>query len=276
MAEIFNDLIEAYDDDLELRIDDTTFSWLQSHQIIDPARGVDESSLDLPAILISGAITNITPLCIRGEMEEKTYQITFTLLQEYVISDRITMTGDTYATGTNLMVEALETIYRRETFNLSDMCRMLPPISTIRPSDADQIGASDLVLTQIIFEHKYVDTRGDSLFRYIAKISSAQTLGATDSLTVTHPTMLVQSDGGAVTITATPTIAAGIDGQLVCVMGNSDTNYPTFQDASVLSGSGIKLKGKQSYTFGLNDSTWFMYRSSQSAWVEVAGRADVY
>jgi hypothetical protein len=275
MAEIFNDLLQAMDDDLEARIDDTTFTWLKSHEIIDPAEVIpDEFSLELPAILVYGAITSITPLCIGGDAEEKTYQMTMTVLRESSISARYTFVGDAYDVGLHTMVEELETLYRRETFNLSDVCQMLPPdFSTRIPTE---LGDRTIVQAHVTFQHTYVDSRGDSLFRYIMKASGIQALSATDSLTVTHPTMRVASDGGDVTLTSLPNIVAGTDQQFVIVEGTSDTNYVTFQDSSNLVGSGLKLAGKRDMTLALNDSLPLKYSASQGAWIETMGRTDVY
>jgi len=47
--------------------------------------------------------------------------------------------------------------------------------------------------------------------------------------------MLIQSDGGAITISASPQIAVGTNGQRLTLEGYSDTNYVTLVDDSTLS-----------------------------------------
>jgi hypothetical protein len=76
-------------------------------------------------------------------------------------------------------------------------------------------------------------------------------------------------------LTSTPTINAGRDGQILTVIGVSDTLMPTLQDNSNLPGSTLKMQQQQNFTLGLNDSITYQYNTDQGAWIEI-GRADVY
>jgi len=275
MADILKDLVEAANDDLELRMGDDTFTWLHAHEIINAAEPIPEDlSIPLPCVLVSGEILSLEPICIKSQQEVKVYQITLSILKESVGNASRALVGDAYETGLYTMSQEVEDVYRRETFNLSDYCVMLAPDYSIRAPT--EIGGQTVEQVHLPFQHTYYDGRSDSVFRYIMKFSGVQTLGAADQLTVTHPTMLVASDGGAVPMTSTPTIAAGQDGQLALIKGTSDTNYPIFQDSSNLVGSGLKFAGKRDVTLALNDSVLVQYHSSQSAWVETLGRVDVY
>lgn len=64
----------------------------------------------------------------------------------------------------------------------------------------------------------------------------------------------------AVTMTATPSIVAGIYiGQELMLYGTSDTNHVTLQDETLLAGSKIKLKVGNSITLGLCDAILFKW-----------------
>jgi len=111
----------------------------------------------------------------------------------------------------------------------------------------------------------------------IERVSQPLTLGASDTIPVTHEIMRVQSDGGAVTVTSTPSIDTSdlIDGQSVTLHGVSDTNYLILQDDSVLPGSQLHLLHKQSFALGKNDILELMYYAPDDILVEFR-RADNY
>jgi len=100
-------------------------------------------------------------------------------------------------------------------------------------------------------------------------VSTTQSLAVGDTLTVTHKTMRVQSAGGDVTSTATPTISAGsYDNQPLILQGMSETNRWTIQDESVLTGSLLRLNGSVAFQIGLNDQIAFRWSDGQNAWIE--------
>lgn len=73
----------------------------------------------------------------------------------------------------------------------------------------------------------------------------------------------VVSSGGAVTVTASPQIAAGtIVGQELILMGTSDTDYPIFNDGNGLSLNGTcNLKSQESLPLIWTGSVWREYGS---------------
>ena len=95
--------------------------------------------------------------------------------------------------------------------------------------------------------------------------SSAQTLVAGDAVTVTASTVKRISTAGAVTSTATPTIADGNDGQLVYIH-NSGANDWTMQDESGLAGSNLCLPSGSSVTLNPGDTVAMVFISASSCW----------
>lgn len=88
-----------------------------------------------------------------------------------------------------------------------------------------------------------------------ASQASPQSVSAAGGISLTGPTyvnqVFVVSDGGSVTVTATPSITAcTAAGQILYIVGESNTNIITLQDESVLSGSKLRLNGN--WTSGLN------------------------
>ncbi|NIT56082.1 MAG: hypothetical protein GWN00_07540 [Aliifodinibius sp.] len=78
----------------------------------------------------------------------------------------------------------------------------------------------------------------------------------------------IQGSGGAVTITATPNIAAGTEGQILILTGESDANTVTLQDESTLAGSNLQLSGGNDFTMGQYDTIELMYVGS--VWREIS------
>lgn len=94
--------------------------------------------------------------------------------------------------------------------------------------------------------------------------SSAQTLVAGDAVTVTTTVKRI-STAGAVTSTATPTIADGVDGQLLYIH-NSGSNDWTMQDESSLAGSNLCLPSGTSVTLNAGDTVALVFVSASSCW----------
>lgn len=91
--------------------------------------------------------------------------------------------------------------------------------------------------------------------------SSTINITAAGGITVTKPIMHIQGDGGAVTVTANPQIAAGTDGQWLSLQGKSDTNTVTLN-----TGNGLHLHGRA--VIGNEDSLTLYYDGATSEWEE--------
>lgn len=99
--------------------------------------------------------------------------------------------------------------------------------------------------------------------------SSVQTVSAGTAVLANAGSIEVAGNGGAITLTGTPTIADGANGQLLYIMGTSNANTVTFQDEGSLAGSNIEL-GAASRDLGLGDVIVLQFRTTASAWVEVS------
>jgi len=80
--------------------------------------------------------------------------------------------------------------------------------------------------------------------------------------------LFVQGNGGAITITATPSIPLGTNGSTLCFVGNSDANTLTFQDNDTLAGSQIETVGNLNITLGLLDQVCFKYWGTYGSWLQ--------
>lgn len=100
--------------------------------------------------------------------------------------------------------------------------------------------------------------------------SSITNITAGGGITVTNGQMRVQGSGGAVTITANPQIAAGVDGQIVVVQGQSNTNTIT-----ISTGTGLHLHSGSTITLRDHDYLTLVYDSGTSEWEEIASNFPV-
>lgn len=100
--------------------------------------------------------------------------------------------------------------------------------------------------------------------------SGLQTLAAGSAIVANATRLRVAGSGGAVTITATPTIADGAnDGQIIYLFGTSDANSVTVQDNGTLVGSNLEL-GAATRLLGNGDILVLMFDSTNSLWYEVS------
>ena len=159
MADILKDLLEAYYDDLTTQIvPGQSLDFINSHFIVQaPELIPPDWSTQLPVCLISFGLIPITPMCVPMVHDQKIYNITLTIVKEGWGDETLGIIGDSEETGIIDMMSALETRYRRETFDLSDIVHQ----SQI---DYTQIGIPpflSLATNQghITFYHDYIDMR---------------------------------------------------------------------------------------------------------------------
>lgn len=109
------------------------------------------------------------------------------------------------------------------------------------------------------------------LFFFAAEFAATTTQDITvTGVTYAKRIMRVQGSGGAVTVTATPSIAAIADGKEVVIQGDSDTNTLTLQDESVLPNSGLSLAGNASVTLGKGDTLYLVYDEGDSKYYQIS------
>lgn len=92
---------------------------------------------------------------------------------------------------------------------------------------------------------------------------TSTSLAASGTLTPTHPVHKVAGTGGAVTLDTTLAIAEGTgDGQLLILVGTSDTNTVTINNGANTAQNGP-------VTLGQYDVIRYRYDSTDSLWVEL-------
>ena len=105
--------------------------------------------------------------------------------------------------------------------------------------------------------------------------SADQSLAAGDDIELTGKIVRVTGNGGAVTLTSTPTIEAGEeDGQIVIIQGTDNTNTVTLQDKSSLAGTTLALDAQVDATLGQGDTLMLMWDAGDSLYYEIS-RANV-
>lgn len=111
-------------------------------------------------------------------------------------------------------------------------------------------------------------------------VSPTTAIEATDTIEYTYHVMkiygVVSGSPTNVTMTSTPTIAAGDQGGRILVLqGANDSATVTLQDNSVLSGSLLRLQYGRDFTLGNNDQIEFRWDAGAGLWLE-QGRVDLF
>ena len=102
--------------------------------------------------------------------------------------------------------------------------------------------------------------------------SNTASITAGGGITPTRAVMRVQGSGGAVTVTATPSIVSGlgVDGQILIIQGDSDANTVKLQDEAQLANTDLQLSGGTDMTLGKGDTLTLVYDSGDGKWYEIA------
>ena len=103
--------------------------------------------------------------------------------------------------------------------------------------------------------------------------ASPQSVTAGGGISISGPAYVnvvyVESNGGSVTVTATPSITQCTQpGQLLYVIGKNATDIITLQDEAGLAGSNLQLNGN--YTTGLNSVLTLVCEAASGDWIEVS------
>lgn len=83
----------------------------------------------------------------------------------------------------------------------------------------------------------------------------------------------VQGSGGAVVVSATPSIAAGSDGQILIIQGDS-ADTVTLNDEATTAGSTLELDGDAAAVLGKGDILVLTYDAGDSKWYEISRSAN--
>ncbi len=98
---------------------------------------------------------------------------------------------------------------------------------------------------------------------------ATQAVSAGDTIGVSKPVIRVSGVGGAVTMTSTPTLEAGVDDQQIRVQCTDSTNTVTLQDRTQLAGSDLHLSGSVNITLGEGDSIDLSRNGILGVWIEI-------
>jgi hypothetical protein len=103
--------------------------------------------------------------------------------------------------------------------------------------------------------------------KYISTPPTDSLYLAAETIISTHELEFIGGSGGAVTMTSTPTIVAGVAaGQVIELIGLDDANTITLQDETTVAGTTLEMAGDVSFALGINDVISF--RWTGAAWVE--------
>lgn len=146
--------------------------------------------------------------------------------------------------------------YRLYEFNVGVTASAQPDAGT--PSDVNDVLTLGYAQTNLAFSRKITGTSA-APYACVAGTSIAHGLANTQQDCL----MYVNTASGEVDMTANPQIAAGNkEGQLLILIGTSDTNYPKLED-----GNGLSLNGECLLKNGV--ALTLVWDNTASVWNEV-------
>jgi hypothetical protein len=105
--------------------------------------------------------------------------------------------------------------------------------------------------------------------KWILTPLALQTVGAGDTIQTDAAKIRVAGSGGAVTMTSTPTLEAGTEGQMLLILGTHATNTVTLQADSSVAGTKLML-GATTRALGLGDQILLSWDATIAMWCEVS------
>ncbi len=134
-------------------------------------------------------------------------------------------------------------------------------VDTISADDGSSLSVSDAI---------NFSATNTSAINVVWTPSATLSAGTTTSIVITNAIMRVKSDGNVITVTSTPSVADGDDGQIVILQGDSDTDTLTLQDESNLGGSGLALSGGNDMTLGKGDTLTLIFDAGDDKYYEIS------
>lgn len=123
---------------------------------------------------------------------------------------------------------------------------------------------------------KDVITASSPTILSVAEFEIEAGVGITEAMIASNSVILVKGSGGAVTISATPSIADGYDRQVLYIIGNDETNTVKLQDASNLAYSGMNLKDGEDFTLDKAYLIGLYYSADDKCWYELTRSTNLY
>ncbi len=98
--------------------------------------------------------------------------------------------------------------------------------------------------------------------------STVQDITAVGETISADASLVMLTADNSYTLTSTPTIAAGADGQVLTIMNVDSADAITIQDESGLAGSNLRLAGAASLALGPRDVVTLIYSVTLADWIE--------
>ena len=248
-------------------IDNALDGWRASGQVLEEihshctlftaADAPPDYGLMSPLLIVSAPSVESTPHTLCASFMQKILPVTFSLFTENQ--------GDTRRRTASSLIDLVETAFYNQTFGYSkhvDVTSKDYTQTSISGFSDTWAGAAELTIT-----HMYLDVRDEVMATpWERTVSDDLTLLASTVIPSTYDSVRVQ---GAVTLTSTPSIQAGEDGQRITIFGISDSAIPTLQDEQDLAGSGVILQHHRPFSFGKNDNMELEFNASQAKWLEI-------
>ena len=173
--------------------------------------------------------------------------------------------------GTNVhLFEGSDTLYNPPPYDMRDDAATLFPTIQSAAGDTsnytvpDKIG--DLYIDTSTGDAYYSSTSARNGWRSMGDrttISTGTVVDATGITNAMFSRFIYYSEAAATNITADPQIANGSAGQLITIIGSSDTNTLTLDD-----GAGLRLTGQM--VLGIGDNITLLYESTIGDWTEIS------
>ena len=101
----------------------------------------------------------------------------------------------------------------------------------------------------------------------LTRTTAIQSLSVGTAIVANAPVVRVVGNGGAVDLTCAPTVADGVDGQVLEIWGTDNTYTVTVSDAGRLTGCNLQL-GEQTRVLGLYDCLRLRFNRATGYWLE--------
>ncbi len=277
MANLQKSLLEAIKTEIEIN---PTLSYINSVFIV-PALHSDylvDYWPEAPFCLIYPSPgSTFTPDSMPDLCEDAVYTIGISYFEEFWGAN-VGVIGNGNGTKGVAEVEAdLQGVLNRKTFSIAGLYAGLFQSAAYNPVGFTRIEEQSISQVHCSLQYLYSDYQHYSSlteFFYIMTPSSDTACIAGTTIQITHGIQRLYGTGG-VTMTATPTLSAGVDGQIIILQGTNDSDLVTVQDSGNLSGSGLRLQHGRNYILGRNDILMLMYDVGEVAWIEL-NRSDNY
>lgn len=105
-------------------------------------------------------------------------------------------------------------------------------------------------------------------FPHVLPVGRQNITAVGDTITPTGTLMVLTASAGAKTMTSTPTIPPGVDGQLLIIQSQHSSGI-ALQDQNTLGSSGLSLNAA-SIALGTNDCLALIWSEDASAWCQIA------